>query len=107
MRTRLSTGILLSVWLMSAVAAAGSNGTAIWRSGNSAVPLSDAWDGVSFGSSDSTADVGVWRIMAGAEAPTRAEIIVLGIGESGQIAGMMRQHPMSSYQGIRRDGESR
>ncbi|MFH1312628.1 MAG: right-handed parallel beta-helix repeat-containing protein [Candidatus Eisenbacteria bacterium] len=64
-------------------------GTALWRSGSSTVPLENPWNGSSFGTSDSTVAVGAFRIMAGAEAPTRDEKTLIGINSDGDVAMMI------------------
>jgi len=64
-------------------------GTAAWRSGGSHVPDHNEWNGASFGSTLPTVDVGKWRIVTGAEAPWRDEIILLGVDTDKEIDGMM------------------
>jgi len=64
-------------------------GTAVWRVGSLSVPEYNEWDGTSFGTAGNTADVGTWRIIAGAEAPARDEIIVVGVDGDGDITGEM------------------
>jgi uncharacterized repeat protein (TIGR01451 family) len=73
-----------------AFAAGGPTGTAVWRSGSLTTPKSNQWDGSGFGTAGTTADVGAWRILVGAEAPSRGEMIVLGLDASGVIGGEMR-----------------
>jgi hypothetical protein len=70
----------------SANATAGNSGTAIWRDASTTPQTSD-WDGTSFGSTTATAPSGDYRIMQGAEAPTRDEIIIIGVDESLNING--------------------
>jgi uncharacterized repeat protein (TIGR01451 family) len=60
-------------------------GTAIWRSDASGIPRYSEWDGISFGVAENTADVGAWRIIAGAEAPARDEKVLVGINASAEI----------------------
>ena len=64
----------------------GNEGTAIWRDASTTPQTSD-WDGNSFGSTTATAPAGDYRIMQGAEAPTRDEIIIIGVDESSEING--------------------
>ena len=81
-RTRFWVGLILFGLLsgsVSALAGAAPTGTAIWRSRASTTPNYNEWDGTAFGTPGTTANVGEWRIMAGAEAPTRDEIIVMGV----------------------------
>src|SRR5207249_6326728 len=60
--------------------AGASQGTAVWRSSSaSGTPQASAWDGSSFGSAAATSAIGDLRILAGAEAPTRNEIIAVGV----------------------------
>ncbi|MCB9917355.1 MAG: LEPR-XLL domain-containing protein [Planctomycetes bacterium] len=63
-----------------------AQGTAIW-SGSTTTPQTSNWDGGSFGASSGTMPVGDYRILEGAEAPTRDEIIVIGVNTSSQIRG--------------------
>jgi uncharacterized repeat protein (TIGR01451 family) len=60
-------------------------GTAIWRSEASSIPKESEWNGVSFSLPEGTADVGVWKIIAGAEAPMRDEIVLVGIGADASV----------------------
>ncbi len=66
-----------------------SLGTAIWRNGNSNIPEFNEWDGTMFGTAGNTVDVGQYLYIDGAEAPTRDEIIILGIDTANSIDGMM------------------
>ncbi|MGB5619636.1 MAG: DUF4347 domain-containing protein, partial [Desulfobacterales bacterium] len=66
------------------------DGTAIWTESGSNVPKANDFDGSSFGTEISTADVGGdWSVMAGAEAPTRDEKIVVGVDSTANISGQM------------------
>jgi hypothetical protein len=71
------------------VLAAPNTGSAIWAENGSGVPETSAWDGTDFGAEGTTASVGTWRTMQGAEAPTRDEKIVVGVEEGGTSTGMM------------------
>jgi hypothetical protein len=71
------------------VLAAPNTGSAIWAENGSGVPETSAWDGTDFGAEGTTANVGTWRTMQGAEAPTRDEKIVVGVEEGGTSTGMM------------------
>ena len=66
---------------------AGSADSAIWRSNGDTTPNTADWSGSGFGSSQNTANVGEWRIIDGAESPTRDEKIVVGVRTSGVISG--------------------
>ena len=63
-----------------------NSGTAIWRD-STTTPQATSWDGTAFGATTSTAPSGDYRIMQGAEAPTRDEIIIIGVTESSEITG--------------------
>ncbi len=78
---------LRQTWL--AILAPGNSGTAIWRESGTNTPEFNQWDGLSFGSEGSAANVGEWRIMQGAEAPTRDEAIIVGVDTGGTIEGQM------------------
>ncbi|MCP3983242.1 MAG: DUF4347 domain-containing protein, partial [bacterium] len=66
------------------------NGTAIWAEAGSSVPETNDFDGSSFGTETATVDVGgEWRVIAGAEAPTRDEKIVVGVNAAGKIDTMV------------------
>ena len=62
-------------------------GTLVWRSGSAAIPKFSEWDGVEFAVAGNTADVGTWRILAGAEAPWRDEKVVVGGTTGGSTVG--------------------
>ncbi len=65
-------------------------GTAIWSEAGSNTPESSDFDGTSFGPELSTADLGgAFTVMAGAEAPTRDEKIVVGVREDGKLNAMI------------------
>lgn len=64
-------------------------GTAVWHSKpTNSIDYSE-WNGTSFGSPLPTSDMGQWRIIAGAEAPTRDEIILVGVNTDYRITGQM------------------
>lgn len=63
-----------------------SGNTAIWSANADTSPNAAAWNGSSFGSVTDTASVGSWRIIDGAESPTRDEKIVVGVDASGVIS---------------------
>lgn len=69
--------------------AASSRGTLIWRSSGDDTPNVREWDGVALGPAGDTANVGSWRIIDGAEATTRDEILVVGVDEGNVISGQM------------------
>ncbi len=64
-------------------------GTAIWAESGSTTPEFADLTGSSFGVEGSTANVGQYRVMRGAEAPTRDEKIVVGVDGLGNITGSM------------------
>ncbi|HEX5065660.1 MAG TPA: cadherin domain-containing protein, partial [Myxococcota bacterium] len=64
-----------------------SAGAALFSDGT-AVPSASQWDGTSFGAAGATANMSSrWRIVQGAEAPTRDEKIVIGVDTSGTVRG--------------------
>ncbi len=81
-----SQSIAVTVTDMSEVPASYAD-MAIWRSSGDNSPNSAEWNGSSFGAAENTAGVGQWRIIDGAESPTRDEKIVLGVNGSGVISG--------------------
>ena len=60
---------------------------AVWRNSGSTIPQYSRWDGAAFGPTQSSANVGEWRIIQGAEAPTRNEAIVVGVDAGRVIRG--------------------
>ncbi len=71
-----------------AVTASGHSGPmAIWRRNGSSTPYYSAWDGSTFGGTQTSAAVGDFRLMQGAESPTRDEAIVIGVDSGGSISG--------------------
>ncbi len=62
---------------------------AVWRTSGSTIPQYSEWDGTTFGPTQSSANVGEWRIIQGAEAPTRDEAIVVGVDASNIVRGEM------------------
>jgi hypothetical protein len=65
------------------------DGSAIFFKGGSSTPASVDFTGGVFGAGTTTVDVGQWRVMQGAEAPTRDEKIIVGLDASGAINGAM------------------
>ena len=65
------------------------DGTAIWHQDGQVAPIASPWDGASFGGAEKTVELDEWRIIQGAEAPTRDEKIVVGVDSGGAITGMM------------------
>jgi hypothetical protein len=62
------------------------DGTAIWTDNASSTPGTSEFDGANFSGPAPTADVsGEWQVMAGAEAPTRDEKIVVGVDDTGKL----------------------
>ena len=64
-----------------------SPGSAIWRDSGDNTPNVNNWDGSSFGTATDSANMGQWRIVEAAEAPTRDEKIVVGVDTIGQLKG--------------------
>ena len=65
-----------------------SSGMALWCPNKAKGPELSTWDGSSFGTPSSSAEIGKFRIMAGAESPTAGalgEIVVVGIDSDGDI----------------------
>ncbi len=62
---------------------------AVWNELGSSQPQYNSYDSGSFGSEGLTANLGQWRIIQGAEAPTRDEAIVVGVNSSGQLDGQI------------------
>jgi hypothetical protein len=69
--------------------AASTPGTLVWRASGDSTPNYSEWDGVALAPENDTANVGSWRIIEGAEAPTRDEIILVGVDGSGLITGQI------------------
>ena len=69
--------------------AAGIAPAALWRTNGQATPRYATWDGASFGGSQASATAGEFRIMQGAESPSRDEAIVVGVDAGGTISGEM------------------
>ncbi len=62
---------------------------AVWGESGSTVPQFNTFDNGNFGTEGSTTNLGSWRIIQGAKAPTRDEAIVLGVDTGGQIDGQI------------------
>ena len=62
---------------------------AVWARSSSGGPLFSNWDGSTFGSTTPSRSIGTFRIMQGAEAPSRNEAIVLGVDAGGKVMGEM------------------
>ena len=62
-------------------------GMAIWRQSGSTTPEYALWDGVSFGATANSASTASWRVLQVAEAPTRTEVIAVGLDPNGDIYG--------------------
>ena len=66
------------------------NGTALWSDNGLTAPETSEFDGLGFGPVGTTADVGSQlRVLAGAEAPTRDEKIVVGLGSDKRLDAMV------------------
>jgi hypothetical protein len=64
-----------------------SSGSAIFAQNGQGQPRTASWDGRSFGPVTSSANIGQLHNVQAAEAPTRDEIIVLGVDTGGTIRG--------------------
>ena len=64
-------------------------GTAIWSGDGSSTLESNKWDGTNFTGTTFDAGIGDYNITAAAEAPTRDEIIIVGVETGGDITGAM------------------
>ena len=89
-----ATGPVESSVAASAAAHAGwsglLDGTAIASVNGSPIPIASDFVGNSFGAPGPTADVGgPWEVIAGAEAPTRDEKIVVGLDRNGNLSGQI------------------
>jgi hypothetical protein len=62
---------------------------AIWRTSGDTTPNIASWTGSSFLASVNTANAGQWRVIDGADSPTRDEKIVLGTTTAGTITGQI------------------
>ncbi len=56
-----------------------SAGSAIYRNSGDSTPDVNDWDGFAFLGANNSASVGEWRLVEAAEAPTRDEIIAVGV----------------------------
>ena len=65
----------------------GPTGLAIWRDASSTTPQTSIWNGSSFEAEEPTLSVGNWRVIQGADSPTRDERIIVGVGDDGVIEG--------------------
>ena len=74
---------------LTATASGHSEPMAIWRRSGLSTPFYSTWDGSTFGGTQASSGVGDFRIMQGAESPTRDEAIVVGVASGGTIAGEM------------------
>ncbi len=63
--------------------------TAVWRQSGQSTPYYAPWDGSAFGGTQMSASIGDFRIIQGAESPSRDEAIVVGVASGGTIAGEM------------------
>lgn len=67
-----------------------TTGTALWVSQSDLALNQSAWDGTSFGSASNTDNVnGQLQVIQAAQAPTRDEIILIGVDSAGQVRGEM------------------
>ena len=62
-------------------------GMAVWAQSGSTTPQYNLWDGTSFGTEANSDNVGGYRILAGADAPTRDEKIVVGVDDGEVVSG--------------------
>ena len=80
--------MLLSCWVALGHAHAQWTGMAVW-SEDADKPQYATWDSTTFGATGDSQKVGIWRIIAGAAAPTRDEVIVLGVDGNEDITAEM------------------
>jgi len=67
-----------------------SDGNAVWTSASNNVPKQSAWNGTTFGTISNTSNInGPIQVMQAAEAPTRDEIILIGVDSAGAVRGEM------------------
>ncbi|UCG51008.1 MAG: hypothetical protein JSW58_12505 [Candidatus Latescibacterota bacterium] len=90
LRVTIGVAVIVGSSLSDVGAVTTTKGALVWRSGSSTVPQTNEWDGTSFGIPGPTADVGDYRIMTGAEAPGRDEILIVGVDENNRITGEIR-----------------
>lgn len=64
-----------------------SPGTAIWRNSGDSTPDVNHWDGADFLGTGDSSSIGQLRLIEAAEAPTRDEIIVVGVDTVGFLQG--------------------
>ncbi|MFH1843964.1 MAG: DUF11 domain-containing protein, partial [bacterium] len=81
--------MLLAVISLVSNARAQTTGMAVWRHGSADKPRYEEWNGVAFTGNHDAASTGVWRVTDGAEAPTRSENIVIGVGDDGVITAQI------------------
>ncbi|MDH3216718.1 MAG: DUF11 domain-containing protein, partial [Candidatus Krumholzibacteria bacterium] len=81
--------ILDNITVAGSTSPVNSTGMAIWRRSGSSAPRYNTWDGSTFGTAANSANVGEWRNLAAAAAPTRDEVIVVGVDAAGDITGQM------------------
>ena len=72
-----------------AAAAGSSPGTAIWRNSGDSTPDANDWNGIDFLGAGNSASLGQLRIVDAAEAPSRDEIIAIGVDTIGLLRGEM------------------
>ena len=63
--------------------------SAVWAESGSTTPETADWMGNGFGAEGVTTNVGDWRIIQGADSPTRDERIVVGVDSLSNVAAMM------------------
>lgn len=66
-----------------------SLGMAIWAESGSNTAEYREWDGTTYSGEANAVNLGTWRVMQGAEAPTRDEKIVVGVDTGGTIEGQI------------------
>jgi hypothetical protein len=75
--------LLLVAWVTGSEATVGK---AVWRLSGSNIPKYNDWDGSSFGTAATTANMGVQlRLVQAADARTRREVVVIAVGSTGTI----------------------
>ncbi len=88
-RTATGTSANKSISQLIALAPAPLEGVpmAVWRRDGVNTPFAADWDGSGFGGAQPSQSVGDFRIIQGAESPSRDEAIIVGVDAGGTVAG--------------------
>lgn len=88
-RTTLSTAAMAEWTGLLAEPTPSGKGTGVWTDTGLTAPQQAAWDGLTLGTSGSTALASTWQVITSASSPTRDEAIVIGVNASGGISGQI------------------